>query len=185
MKKIVVMILALLLTLSVVSCGLFAEETTTTTTTATTTTNYREETKQLLLDLTLKFPIQYEDTAWEGMEEQTVYGTADLLMGAPNESVDAIIYQGQVCVFLELYLSESARTEVLVWDVMITYIDYDRHIYIELDYYHYDEFLIADYADEKVEMKFGDFITRIDELTLEDYEWLLLELGYYEVSEEQ
>lgn len=139
---------------------------------------WHQYTKELVLDLIDAFgDPQTRDLEWTDDCETIVMGSGDTVFAAEDEAIMLIMTKDEKTMIMKLVLSESDRHKVLVWNVMLTYVDISRQIYIELDCYHWD------YADETIDMDFEDFAERLGLLNLQDIEWILSELDCLDLEE--
>jgi hypothetical protein len=169
MKKLLLVLFILILSITLTSCK--KEE------------PHRNIIDFIKLDLIDEFGIpQDENTEYEDIEYIGVKGNATLVIGERDSSHNMILIDNNKVVMLEFVMEESpSKAQTWIWNLMIRYVDIERKIKIELDYYIYGRFMVPDYTSIKIPMSYYKFAELIEPITMLDIETLLDELGYNEV----
>lgn len=143
----------------------------------------RKTTRNQIIDVIEEFGApEYQDLVFEDIDH--ISGEARLYTEEEGDSIGLIVYDGKIACYITIYLSESSRTELLIWEIDISYIDYANEIYIDLEFYHYDEGIFTpDYKDEILAVNYIDFARGVELLTIEDIRYILNEVGYKEVNQ--
>ncbi len=175
MKRI---LLILTLCLLLVGCGLFSPPTTTTTTT---TEDVRHiAIREFLLETTQRFGAPEDtDLVYDPTYSPTIYGAADLVMWTRDDSINLLASKDTRMALIELVLDvQESSFSTDVWNIMITYSDSERELYVYLNFYFYGRLFIEDYAPITVERRQQVWVQELELLTLEDIEWIVAQLGY-------
>jgi len=184
MKRILLLLLITIIGTLLVGCQLFQGTTTTTTTTTTTITTTTEDTRyvavrQFLYEQTLKFgEVEDKDLVWSD-DGNTAIGSSNVILWNRDDSINIILIEENKWAMVEIILdygSNSMSTEV--WNIMYTYIDNEREIYIYLDYYFYGRLLIENYSSITVPKRQRDWVNELTLLQMKDIEFVLTLLGY-------
>jgi len=121
---------------------------------------------------------KYEDLDFYE-EDIELIGAADIILSTEGDTLSLVIFAGNKAVSLDFMLSESSSLMVSIWDVMITYVDYEEKIYVSLDYYHEDEWPFhEDYGDETLLIRYSELLAMVEVIRIRDIELILIELGY-------
>lgn len=167
MKKILIVIYALLL-FSLVACGEFS----------TRIDPKRIDGRELLLELVEKFgKADYEDLEWVESKQECLCEPYTAVMYEEDSTIGIVIFGGQYSrALIEIGLTEESNSlETYIYEISFTYTDDESEIYVELKY----ELLDLFDPDSKVFAKPQRLIAReLSYLTVEDIEWVLVELGY-------
>jgi len=134
--------------------------------------------RQELLDVIKQFgKVRYEDLQYDNSEAIT-YGSAYMTMGEKDDEITIVRVTGNTYVLVEIVLDPGTSLTTEVWNVMITYTNRDLEIYVELDYYFYGMLLKPNYSAVTVEKRFKTWVGELHKLSLEDIEWIIVQLGY-------
>jgi len=144
------------------------------------------EFKEDLIHLINKFgePRWWSDDLNEYLEDGVPFGSADMIIYEKDYMITTLYFeQDKYFIILDLEFDEAeVRDEQLVWNVMITYVDFENEKYIDLDYYHYDKLLIPDFKAERLDYVFDKLVSIIKLLTVEDFQDILNEIGYDDIA---
>lgn len=174
MKKIILIILLVTLTVMLMGCGQEEVEVFDTT-----------QVREIILEMIDSFgDPEYEDTTWDhNSQNMVVRGNAQMVIAERDDSINLLLAESGRVAMLELVLDPAnSRQEVLVWNLMITYTNLNKQIYIHLDYYHFGKLFTPNFKAERIQQSFHSFATDISYLTIEDIEAILIYLGYDEIE---
>lgn len=132
---------------------------------------FRDDLVILMEDLSLEY--------WESENQTgTIVSDGDIIIYEPGEIMLAI---GDEDVYFTLVIDFSESDNPagsLVWNVMLLYVNYEDDQRLFVDFYHYDEWWIEDFADESFGYTEKKVLEILEDFTIEDLEYILNELGY-------
>jgi len=113
-------------------------------------------------------------------DEETPYTEVNGYLIMTDESeIIFMIGNEEVLYWLTIEFNNTEDpTKSQVWNVMITYINLDTKKELFLDYYIYDEFLRRDFDSDEFEYTRYGILDILEEMTVNDFEYILIELGF-------
>ena len=176
MKKIILSIV-LLLSLFLYGC---TEEVTTTAR----DTSGRELLFEMIDDFNGLLNVKdYENLEWED-EKREFYGEANLVLYYDNVAA-VILFDGSKAILVEIYVDENETNSLYtaVYEIDIYYQDFENEISVTV-WYCYQGDLFHKYMENKsIPMNLNSLLELMSTITMEDYQWLLVELGYNVILE--
>jgi hypothetical protein len=115
-----------------------------------------------------------EATVWENQSE--IYGEGNFVTKDEDRIGVCKCYDNKA-VFFEIYIDSITVNYIDIWNVIITYYDFNNKIYIALDYYD-TSFWTGNFKVYRLHYNIEDTIKYLRKLTIEDYEYILDKLGY-------
>jgi hypothetical protein len=117
-----------------------------------------------------------EATAWENQSE--IYGEGNFVFVTKGEDGIGVCkcYDNKAVLF-EIYIDSITVNYINIWNVIITYYDFNNKIYIALDYYD-TSLWTGNFKVYRLHYNIEDAIKYLRKLTIEDYEYILDKLGY-------
>lgn len=144
--------------------------------------NFKEDFSNLVEDFGQ--PQWWSDDFQRYMGDENIEGEMDIFMYARDDFMNKLYYDGDYFLVVQMYLDpEETRGQQLVWNVMITYVDFENETYIDLDYYHYDEMWTPDWASEIFGYSFYDLVGFFKVLDIQDWQDIISDIGYEDIVE--
>ena len=115
-----------------------------------------------------------EATTWENQSE--IYGEGNFVTKDEDRIGVCKCYDNKAVLF-EIYIDSITVNYINIWNVIITYYDFNNKIYIALNYYD-TSLWTGNYKVYRLHYNIEDTIKYLKKLTIEDYEYILDKLGY-------
>ena len=166
MKKfVIVIILAMMVLFTLSGCMLTKEE------------KFKvNEVKELLLDVIDSFgEAQYMDDDWSSADDAKYYGEINVLLVNEDDLIGKMLLDDNIFIIVEIAFDEYAdinMNESAIWNIMITYVDFESRDFIYLDYYIYDNLFRPNMDNEIIDYSFDDFVEILSMFKTKD--WLEL-----------
>lgn len=144
-----------------------------------------ENFKSLIVDTINDFgDPEYLDDEYNN-EDTYILGDAELLYIYEDEQLSYVYYEeGRYALIFDVIFDSYVdldRNESAIWNIMITYIDIENEVSIDLDYYFYDRLLIPDYDNIIIDVSFNTFLEYFKLLDFEDFQDIISEIGYEDI----
>jgi len=122
--------------------------------------------------------VQYSNLVWDTNFTLTTYGQANHVLAIRDNYIHLRYAEGNKYILFQFELDTGTSLTVKLWNVMITYVDQDREIFVHLDYYFYNKPFVQNYSAITVNKRFGNWAEELSILSLDDLEWIIEQLGY-------